>query len=293
MYLRLLISILVSILFISQATFSQENVLRPKSPAKVDAPPIMPQQKYRTVSFGIEAGLNYNMFSQDLSWSPEVEQSIFNVFEKASGISGYFEAFIDIPIDNREQGYSNMGIQVRLGYEGRSYSNSYTGIVDCEIIDFGTFVEAEEKLEMDISGADIGLSALFRYNFSQNFAMTVGPMVLIPAGNYFQTLTETILSDDCYFNYGTPDQSKVQISEAEIENVKTRFGLDIGFSYLIPISAYMMLAPSVRLNYLFNKIGEDQSTVDGTRAVSNGGASLFLAENAKLHHLKFGLALWF
>ena len=285
MYLRLLFSIVISILFLTQTASSQENVLHPKSPATEEAP-IIQEGKYRTVSFGIEAGLNYNMYSQDLSWFPEVPLSVYNVYEKGTGISPYFAFLIDFPIG------SNLGIQAKLAYDMRSMDNTYTGFRDFTEFNSGSIYDAEVKAENKITGADISISALLRYNITNEFVLTVGPMVSIPAGDYTQELTQTSLTEGVYFWDTFGNFSSVLVESDEIADVKTRIGIDLGLGYEIPLSSNLKLVPSIRLNYMFSNFHGDMYMLDDTRQSLYGEADLFRTDS-KLHHLKFGLALWF
>lgn len=281
---RLILAVVLILFSTTVSNYSQENVLKPKKPVVDIVEPI----NYYRVGFGIEAGLNYNMYSQSLTWSQEIPNSVFNVFEKASGLSPYFAAIIDFPIsiDNK------YGLQVKLAYEGRAYDNSYTGIVDCQEVISGSVFDAPQSNKVEVSGADFGASLMLRYNVTSEFQITVGPMMLMPLGNYNQKLTSTLLSEECYFNFGTEFESKVQVIEGELDNIETRYGIDFGLSYMIPISDNVMLAPSVRLNYMLTNISDNVVTTDNTR-LNNFGSALLAAENSMLHSLKFAIGLWF
>ena len=278
---------LLVLLFISfsQILMAQENVLKPKTPAKEVARDDA-EYDYYPIGFGIEAGINYNMFSQTLSWESEVPQSIFNVFKSASGISPYFAVAADFPINGQ------MGIQAKIAYDGRSYSNTYTGVA--EYYDFVNLVylDGDEEQKLEITGADISISALFRYNFARNLVLTVGPMISLPAGDYTQKLTQTSLSEGRYFYDEEGNAYKVNVRTDKITDIKTRFGLDLGLGYKIPLSSSMTLIPQVRFNFMLSKITDDQTVVDNSRAVQYGEPFLH-ATDAKLQTLKFGIGLWF
>ncbi|MBX3043640.1 MAG: outer membrane beta-barrel protein [Candidatus Kapabacteria bacterium] len=281
--MKFIVLVLSFIIFVSSNVFSQENVLRPKKPVS-EQQTEMKSDPYK-IRFGIEAGINYNMYNADLSWFPVVEQSLLNVYGKGDGISPYFSAMLDFPVSPQ------FGIQARVSYDMRSFGNDFNGIADCYVDDFSQIIDADVKISTAFSGADIGLSALLRYNISNEIEFTVGPMVLVPAGNYTIEETQTVLSDECFFNFDT-DPTKQIVSEITLDDVQTRFGIDVGFSYNIPLSESVTLAPSLRFNYLFNDIFPGEIGIDDTR-FSLFGDSLFELSKTRLNLLKFGLALWF
>jgi hypothetical protein len=279
------ILVITLLVFPLSSLFSQENVLKPKSPARTAE--ITPSEvSIYKIGFGLELGLNYNMASQTLTWQPEIPQSIYNVFKSASGISPYFAALVDFPIDNK------FGIQAKVAYDMRSYSNTYTGIADYYDFNNSIAVDGNEAQKIEVTGADISISAMLRYNISNDLVMSVGPMFSIPAGDYSQDLTQTSLSDgrNFYDEFGNPFKERVVSSK--ITNIKTRIGIDLGFGYNIPISSSMVLTPQIRMNYYFSKINDDEIVVDDTRA-QDFGNSFLSATDAKLQALKFGVCLWF
>ncbi|MFA5511902.1 MAG: outer membrane beta-barrel protein [Candidatus Kapaibacterium sp.] len=269
-------------IFASVHIFTQEDVLRPKKPQHIQQD-VNLDANYK-IRYGIEVGINYNLYSSDQRWLPIVDQSLLNVYGKAEGISPYFVAMLDFPIN------SKFGIQTRLSYEGRGFSNEYDGIADCYIADDFQIVDAEVRINSKFSGADIGFSALLRYNVTDEIEIALGPMLLIPSADYEIEETQTVLSEECFFNYDT-DPTK-QISSTSKIGINTRFGIDLGFSYNIPLSDAVTLAPSLRLNYMFNKLFDDMAGIDVTRESLYGSAFYELVD-AKLNVLKFGFALWF
>ncbi len=274
------------IIFFIASTFllSQENVLKPKSQAKE----VINEENFTSyqISIGVELGLNYNMHSMNLAWESEVPQSIYNVFESGSGISPYFAALVDFPINDK------YGFQFKVAYDSRSYSNTYTGIADAVEINSSTVFDAPDKVENKITGADISISALFRYIIANDFVLTVGPMVSLPAGDYTQELTQTSLMDGVgwFDEFGTL-HSQIVLN-TPITDVKTRFGIDLGLGYRISLTSSIVLVPQIRLNYMLTNIEDDGSGVDNTRAMDYGNVILDVT-NSKLHCLKFGVGFWF
>lgn len=277
--------ILFTSCLISIDLYSQEDVLRPKK-IENDMEMYESENLYSNpFSFGIEAGINYNMFSQTLTWEPPVPNSILNVFESANGISPYFALLMDVHIAN------GFGIQLKAAYEGRSVSNSYTGIADCYDVTTDTYNDAEMKNEFKLNGADIGISLLYRFNLTNELILTAGPMYLTQAGDYEQEWNQTIISEGCFFNMGTPDQSTTRSFVNDV-SIDSRIGIDAGVYYRIPIGGTLVLAPQARINYMFSKVRENFQAMDGSRA-DEFGESLISYEDAMLHALKFGLILWF
>lgn len=278
-FLKLCI-ILFLICYSTSGLFSQENVLRPKSPAKsIDT---YEASTYK-IRVGLEAGVNYNMFSQDITWLSEIPNSIFNVFSSASGISPYFAAVLDFPIQPK------LGFQLRAAYDGRNYSNTYTGIVDCNME--GIIVDAPVESKITITGADLSVSALLRYDITNEFVVTAGPMFLSSLGKYQQETILTSIGDECFFDYPFDPKKQVTSTE-EIENINSRFGIDLGLAYMIEVSEGVYLAPTVRFNYVFSNITDTQDEIDATRE-NTIGSSPITSTNAKLHALKFGIGIWF
>lgn len=274
-------SLIICLLFQTTILFSQEDVLRPKRTTTINEE--IPDYH---IGFGVEGGFNYNMFSSTLAWEWEVPQSLFNLFKSAAGISPYIGVAIDFPIDNQ------IGFQAKVTYDIRNYSNSYSTLLDCTDRIDGTTDNAPVDADFDVSGADLSISALLRYNITNEIVLTFGPMVSLPAGDYEQKNLLTSKSDNCFF-YDEYDNPHSQ-SEAKfkVDDVKTRFGIDLGFGYNIPLSDGILLIPQIRLNYYFSKFTDDLFDEDDTREYFYGTPEISIT-NKTLNALKFGLALWF
>jgi hypothetical protein len=281
---RLLLTALI-VIATSTFNYAQENVLRPKSNVVEEEKSTSAEGLY-TIKFGIEAGLNYNMYSQNLEWIPVIPLSVTNVFKKASGISPYFAVSLDFPID------SKFGIQTKFVYDMRSMDNTYTGFRDFLDFTSGNIYDAQVEAKNKITGADISISALLRYNITNELVLTAGPILSIPAGDYTRELTQTSLTDGVYFWDEFGNSSSVLTVSEKIDDVKTRIGIDLGIGYKIPLSTSIILEPNIRLNYFFSNFHGDNYLEDGTRDSLYGTADLFLTDS-KLQVLKFGLVLWF
>ncbi len=274
--------LIICLLFQATILFSQEDVLRPKRTTTTTNEEIPDYQ----IRFGIEGGFNYNMVNQTMNWSSEIPQSIYNVFQSASGLSPYFAALIDFPID------SKFGIQTKFAYDLRSASNTYTGIADYHTPD-GDVVDGDEKQELTATGADISISAMLRYNISQEFVFTIGPMISIPTDNYDQKLVQTSLTPGNYFYDEYGNRSTQRTLTYKTSEINTRFGFDLGFAYNIPISESMILSPQIRLNYYLDKIIDDRYGIYDDTRESIFGVAEIEQKDEKLHAIKFGLTLWF
>src|SRR5690606_21947130 len=117
---------------LSLAAQSNEDVLRPNG-----RPDDQQHQGKRNRAFvlGIEGGVNINMLSQGLSYSPNqpVPNSPESVLGSGTGISPELGLFADVRIAPR------LGLQFRVAYDAKSASNTMSdGIVEGTIVQEGT-----------------------------------------------------------------------------------------------------------------------------------------------------------
>src|SRR5574343_629170 len=124
-YFKFLLLAIFCFLITSNISNAQEDVLRPKSPQKPSNEGKKNNPNSKKIRFAFEFGSNFDWFSQNLSWEPNVPQSVLNVYESGLGRDNYFALLVDLPITD------NLGLQGKLAYEGHTYKNDYTGIRDC------------------------------------------------------------------------------------------------------------------------------------------------------------------
>jgi hypothetical protein len=275
--------VLATICLISvNSLFSQENVLSPRAEKKAKA------EKEESASFpmiiGIEAGMNYNMFSQTVTWATEVPNSLFNVYSKGSGISPFFSALVEFPLTN------SLGLQVKLSYDIKNFTNKYTGIADGTYYQTGQREDVTESVEYENDGAYLGISAQLRYNLTDNLFIIGGPLIQMPMGDHTQSTTISILTPGFYWDMNTLSTvktDKVTISPAP----KTRIGLEAGLGYKMNLSKSVYLVPQIRFQFMPTKVAEDESGFDSSRILY--GTPAVVANDKTLHSVQLALGLWF
>jgi hypothetical protein len=104
--------------------YAQEDVLRPRG-----APVFEPWTEARTpIRLGLEGGISWNSASQSINYAgvQPTPPTPMDIFKSGSGISPAAAAAVDIGIAPK------LGLQFKLGYEQKKWSNSGTRIADCE-----------------------------------------------------------------------------------------------------------------------------------------------------------------
>jgi hypothetical protein len=105
--------------------YAQEDVLRPRG-----APVFEPWTEARTpIRLGLEGGISWNSASQSINYAgvQPTPPTPMDIFKSGSGISPAAAAAVDIGIAPK------LGLQFKLGYEQKKWSNSGTRIADCGI----------------------------------------------------------------------------------------------------------------------------------------------------------------
>jgi hypothetical protein len=103
--------------------YAQEDVLRPRG-----APVFEPWTEARTpIRLGLEGGISWNSASQSINYTrvQPTPPTPMDIFKSGSGISPAAAAAVDIGIAPK------LGLQFKLGYEQKKWSNSGTKIADC------------------------------------------------------------------------------------------------------------------------------------------------------------------
>ena len=235
------------------------------------------------ITIGVEGGINYNMFNQSLSWSTPVPQSVYNTYSTGDGFSVFFGAFVDVPLSKK------IGLQFKLSYDKKAFSNEYTCIMDGT----NTFTGLREdvsvvnKYETDFSY--VGFTLSLRYDITNELVCYIGPTLLVPSADYIQTSTATVLTKDFYWDI--PTQQTVRIQKDTAKNESTRFGLEFGLGYKIKLSPKISLVPQGRYQFMPAKFAEDQSGFDRTRILY--GTPALELKDKKLNSLQIALALCF
>jgi len=269
------------------ASAQDEDVLRPRGSNSSNARRGSSSSSSSTpIIFGIEAGLNFNMFSQTMSGF--LPDSRFAMLASGNGISPLVGAFVDIEVAH------NLGLQIKLAYDQKKFGSTGDAIMDCPALGTGAIVDANITGENTSTITYIDLTPQLRWNITPELFLLVGPTAHFQLGNATGTFSETVTSaGDCYFNAGKPNQSKTStVTIDSLGTIAPRFGAQIDLGYKFILSPSMFLVPKVGYQYMFTKFADDVSSFDNSREPSIGLVPVTLT-NKTLHSLQFTLGLWF
>jgi hypothetical protein len=181
----------------------------------------------------------------------------------------------------------------------KSVSGSKSGLLqDCETFDpYGnsTFSVASMSGEFTQSLTFFTFTPVVRVDLMDNFFAQVGPTIHLPTQNAQSTVTLTIdPSDQCSFNFGQPNESKVNTVSTEDDNIPAlRVGLDAAIGYRFAIADGMELVPRIGYQLMITSFDNESSGTDPTRASTDPPARDFIARPATLNSLQASIALWF
>lgn len=241
------------------------------------------------IFIGVDAGINYNIFSANLDQYPK--GTVFNPFESASGISPFFDAYIDFGVAR------NIGIQLKLSYDTKNFSNdrSTTDTLegffyrDQSLPEYSAGERVTYSQELEVKSAYLGITPLLRVNLTDNLLLTVGPSIQIPLGDIEQTdKLEVTASPDGFnpFFYdgdgdGLPDDinnngtiaddffAKGSLASTARNPQSPRIAIELGLAYRIPLSPSIALLPRAGFQYFVSPMVEKQDSeyigVDGAK----------------------------
>jgi len=286
---------LLMLLFSSIVAYSQdEDVLRPKGRG------INEEEQYRNRrsssktgknpwSYGVEVGSNLNLFSQSMSGLQQ--DSRLSVFESGSGVSPFIGVFLDYALTDET------GIQVKLAYDQKDFSNSKDAILDAIGEDLSV-VDAFVTGDYATSTLYLTFTPQFRWNINQDFFLLAGPTIHFKSGKATQKFTETINSpDDVYYFLGTPNQTRTFVSNADnLEINSTRVGLEFDLGYKYMFTPELTFVPKIGYQYMFTTFGKDEKIDDFTKYHTTPpfpGTVPITINSKALHSLQFSVGIWY
>ncbi|MBU3700265.1 MAG: hypothetical protein FGM33_09725 [Candidatus Kapabacteria bacterium] len=288
------------IIFTTCHVTAQEDVLRPNG--RVNITPTAEEsssaRERRSASAelvvrgGIEGGLGLNMYSKTISGI--ISTSPLSVFSSGTGVSPTYGVYAEIGIT------PTMSVGLRMMVDQKSVTGSKDGLLqDCIVNDeYGVPVRvtvASFRGEFTNVQTFFAFTPVLRFDLADNFFAQVGLPIHLPTENQQITSTQTIdPSDECFFNLGLPNQSKVNTVRTE-ETIypSVRFGLDAAVGYRLPIGEGLELVPRIGYQLMFTPFDNESTGTDGTRASTDPPARDFVANAASLHSLQATIALWF
>jgi hypothetical protein len=195
-----------------------------------------------------------------------------DIFKSGSGISPAAAAAVDIGIAPK------LGLQFKLGYEQKKWSNSGTKIADCEYL-FGNVSSVSVQSRYTVQANYLAIGAALRYDLTPQLWLTVGPAYHRLLGKVRQTdRYEVDPNSDCGFP--GPDGNLYRVLEIEAEIGPDdpvpappsggRFGAELGIGYRIPLSPGLELVPRLSGQLLSSPRNGDVDTRDWWRGPTLG-----------------------
>lgn len=293
-YSRYLIAYFILSAFALSVGFAQEDVLRPHGKKGTSE---NQDWSYKRNPFiiGIEAGLNFNLFSQTMVWDPNFPHGdVWNGLKSADGISPHFGVLVDVPINK------SFSAQLRVSYDMKNYGVSTNGS-DYDIYGFGH----DMNVSVDVKSAYITLTPLLRINATDQLFFTVGPTFHFLAGDMETTWTPNSLDGTQLYDFPfwqrffQPGISTGTVTEKEaaydqqgnphLIQKSTRVGIEGGIGYKIPLSKTIYLVPQGRFQLMLTPVTEDTYWID----FANPNTVVETSSKRTVNSLQFALALWF
>jgi hypothetical protein len=272
-------SLLLLLTLVLSAT-AQEDVLRPRIPSSL----------FKPITIGVEGGVNFNLFSQTLEQNPVIPGSVLNIFKSGSGFSPFAALMIDLPLT------PSLALQLKGTYDAKTFGNTISALYDCPN-DIGTVDIANVDAEYTVNVSYVGIGAALRINATPEIFATIGPIAHFRINDAELATTATIVSpEDCQWL----SDSRVPNGKVNKETIKdtvyssTRFGLEVGVGYKVPIAPSIWVVPQLRFQYMLSKPFDDLTTPKAEATRQNTiGPSTYITKDAMLHSLQLGVALWF
>lgn len=271
--------LLVVLLLLLQTSYllaQEEDVLRPhgkKNSGSSGTSSGSSAPIFKTLTIGAEAGLDYGMFSQNLTGFP---QEYNTILKSGSGVGFYLSLFAD------ENLTDDFGLQVRLSLNQKSYGNKGPAISTCD--NGGVIVPMDINYEWNESTLFATGSVYLRANVSNNFMVLVGPTVHSAASIKTTAISSIVQPGECFYNLNTPQQSKTQTVEEDNTNSANSnvWSLDFSLAYKITMAPKMSLVPRLGFHYMLSPY-----VADGIDTTTNRSAT-----DRLINSIQAGLGLW-
>jgi hypothetical protein len=252
--------------------YAQEDVLRPRG-----APVFEPWTEARTpIRLGLEGGISWNSASQSINYAgvQPTPPTPMDIFKSGSGISPAAAAAVDIGIAPK------LGLQFKLGYEQKNWSNSGTNIADCrDLVDPFNVRPVRVQSRYTVQANYLAIGAALRYDLTPQLWLTVGPVYHRLLGKVRQTARHE-LDPNSNCGFPGPDGNLYRVVEIEEETGPNdtdpappsggRFGAELGIGYRIPLSPGLELVPRLSGQLLSSPRNGDVDTRDRWREPTLG-----------------------
>ncbi|HYF02780.1 MAG TPA: outer membrane beta-barrel protein [Patescibacteria group bacterium] len=289
----------------------EEDVLRPRGKSAAE----VAEEKSTSGSYsgnsgqiavGVEAGINYNMFAQDIERSFPIENSMEDAHLMGSGVSPFGAIFIDFPLTN------GFGIQVKGIADFKSWSNTKRGDAAFIRDNDPTLTPNPGVLEGKYSASAfyIGIAALLRIDVGNNLFFTVGPTYHALSGEVEREDRVEIVegAEDLFIRYNyqgdqgqfrqiertttLPTSFILPLADYSTGSYNTsRLGIEAGVGYKINMNN-IWLVPQFRYNHALSNVASETTEIDIWQLNSNGAPEMTL-KNSRLNSLQFSIALMF
>ncbi len=284
---------LLLLLCFSIAAYSQdEDVLRPKGREAREGEQTNNRRSNSKSgknpwSYGVEVGLNLNMYSQSMSGLQP--NSRFAVFESGSGFSPFIGVYLDYALSDKT------GIQLKVAVDQKDFGNTKDGVRDATDFDANSLIDAFVSGEYTTKATYFTFTPQFRWNFTQDFFLLVGPTIHIKGLSATRDSMETITApSNVYYAFGTPNESKVIKSTDSDFNITTaRVGLELDLAYQYRVTPKMTFIPKIGYQYMFTNFVESKDFDDDSRALTQTLVPNVATKDAMLNSLQLSIGIWY
>lgn len=274
-------------------TAQDEDVLRPNGrPAHLSASKKAGPRSASPFTIGIEGGMNLSFFGQNINGA--LSTSPLQVYADGTGIAPFASFFVDVALSDR------IGLQAKVAYDAKSYGKTSDALIDCVVLDeYGNETQVTTaSISSDLSSkiTYVTFTPLLRIEPVDRLVILAGPTFQVRASAETSTLTQTITDEnsDCYFNFGSPLQSKTQTfsDTADTGLEETRIGLDLSVGYRFPLSPSIDLVPRVGYQWMFTPPAPDTAPFEDQSRARTDGIRVVTATDRYLNSLQAVLGLW-
>lgn len=291
--------LLCCVLLVQQLpAIGQEDVLRPNGRARSSSSSSSPEQTIPAddepglvIRGGIEGGMGINLYQKSIEGI--LSTSPLSLFESGSGLSPLSGVYAEVEVS------PTFALGLRVMSEEKVVDGSKNGLLqDCIVTDeYGTPTQITVVLmsgEFTQTITYITITPTARFNVMNNVFVQVGPTIHLPEGDLRTTTTFTIdPADQCFFNFGQLDQSKVRTVTDVDSNPSMRVGLDVAIGYRLHIGNNFEIVPRLGYQLMVTPLDSETTGEDPTRINTDPPARSFVARGASLNSLQATLALWF